>query len=359
MKRMLGLALMLVAVVAYADDRPLLTTFYPTYGYLNEAGDEWTIPFRVWVHSPHAKTQRVLSALASISAEERERKLFGERIADIVADSRSRQDVRFVFDTDPKREVFRIEGGLFGWSGPNGVIEDTIKLSRARAEQILQAQGSTGWLTLRETSPGKDGSGRVLLIPPEGQSVVSDIDDTVKITEVPAGKEIVFRNTFLREFVAAPNMATWYQSLAAQGAVFHFVSGGPWQLYGTLSTFLSQAGYPEATFHLKEAPKNLLDITTWQRLHELAQGNTKDTYEHKKSEISELLERFPHRKFTLIGDSGECDPEVFSYIRDKFRGQVDAIYIRHVLPGPPGERLAGMKVIDADRVPNGVSPLCR
>ncbi|MGH9360990.1 MAG: phosphatidate phosphatase App1 family protein [Thermoanaerobaculia bacterium] len=359
----LGFALIFAAVACSDGRRPVLTTFYPTYGYLNETGDEWTIPVRVWVHSPHVRTQgqleSVVGGLASLPAEGRERELFGERIADIVGDSRSRQSVRFVFDEDPQGETFRVatDRGESPPSDLNGVVEGKIRLSRARADEILRAQSSDGSLTQRETSPGRGGSGRVLLVPPEGRSVVSDIDDTVKITEIPAGAEIVFRNTFLREFVAAPGMVERYRSLAEAGCVFHFVSGGPWQLYGPLSRFLSDAGYPEGTFHMKGVPKNLLTVATWQGLHRLAQGNA--TFEQKVSQISELLERFPRRRFILIGDSGEQDPEVFRAIRDRFGGQVEAIYIRHVLPGAPGARLAGMKVIPADPVRAGISALGR
>ncbi|HET9768901.1 MAG TPA: phosphatase domain-containing protein [Thermoanaerobaculia bacterium] len=353
MTSLLGFAPLLLAFGWPADRRPLVTTFYPTYGYLDEAGDEWTIPLRVWVHSPHAKTQALVESAAGrlgITMAGRERELFGSRIADIVADSRSLRDVRFVFDGDPERQVFALPR-----TDLNGVVESSIKLSRARAEAILRAQRSNGWLTLRETSPGTKGSGRVVLIPREGRSVVSDIDDTIKVTEIPAGAEIVVRNTFLREFVAAPGMADRYRELTKAGYVFHFVSGGPWQLHGPLSTFLTGAGYPEGTFHMKEVTKNLLAVSTWEGFYALAQGDA--TPKQKVAQISELLSRFPQRRFTLIGDSGEQDPEVFREIRGRFGKQVEAIYIRHVLPGAPGERLAGMQVIAAEPVLAGVSRL--
>jgi hypothetical protein len=360
MKSLLGFASLLLAFGWPVDRRPLVTTFYPTYGYLDEAGEEWTIPLRVWVHSPHAKTQALLESAAGrlgITMSGRERELFGARIADIAADSRSGQDVRFAFDGDPDRQVFRIatDGGAFPRTDLNGVVEGRIKLSRARAEAILRAQRSTGWLTLRETSPGRDGTGRVVLIPRQGRSVVSDIDDTIKVTEIPAGAEIVVRNTFLREFVAAPGMADRYRTLTEAGYAFHFVSGGPWQLYGPLSTFLTGAGYPEGTFHMKGLHKNLLAVTTWEGFHALAQGDA--TPKQKLAQISELLSRFPQRRFTLIGDSGEQDPEVFRAIRNQFGDQVEAIYIRHVLPGAPGARLAGMEIIAAEPVLAGVSRL--
>lgn len=51
-----------------------------------------------------------------------------------------------------------------------------------------------------------------LLIQPEGVLVISDIDDTVKVTEVFMGKDMVVRNTFLEEFRAVSGMVSLYQS---------------------------------------------------------------------------------------------------------------------------------------------------
>ena len=348
MNRILALALMLLPVLCACDRRALRVSFYPTYGYLNEARNEWTIPVRAWVRSPHEKTHGTLTAAAWISSEERKHKLFGGRIADIATKSEEDQDVRFTFDKDPREEVFRIaaDDGKWPLSNEHGVVEGTFKLPQARAAELLRAQGSTGWLTLHEISPGRDSSGRVLLIPPEGQSVVSDIDDTVKVTDILAGKETVLRNTFLREFVAAPGMAAWYRSLADQDHVFHFVSAGPWQLHGPVSTFLSEAGYPEAIFHMRAVYKDLTELSTWESLHALTPPDA--TKDFKVGEISKLMRRFPRRTFTLIGDSGEQDPEAFSTVREQFGSQVTEIYIRHVRPEAQDERLAGMKIIDPE-----------
>ena len=52
--------------------------------------------------------------------------------------------------------------------------------------------------------------------------VISDIDDTVKITEV-RDRHAMLRNTFLREFQPVPGMADFYQTLArSNGAAFHY-----------------------------------------------------------------------------------------------------------------------------------------
>jgi len=46
-----------------------------------------------------------------------------------------------------------------------------------------------------------------------------------------------------------------------------------------------------------------------------------------------LLERYPHRQFILIGDSGERDPEVYLQIAKKYPQQVGVILIREVYTG--------------------------
>jgi hypothetical protein len=356
-KKLAGLCLLLGAYGC--DRRPVETTLYPTYGYQAEAGGAWTIPVLAYVHSPREGAEGLLESIAAkFGRSGREREIFHDRIADLVADSRSGKEVRFVFDGDPRREEFRIAeaGGGFLETDLNGLVDGTITLAAARAAEIREAQGSTdGWLTVTAVSPAPSAGGRIRLIAAEGRSVVSDIDDTIKITEIPAGPEIVFKNTFLREFAAAPGMADRYRGLAGEGAVFHYVSGGPWQLYRPLAALLGEAGYPEGTFHMKSVSKNLLAAGTWEGLAKLAQGDA--TFDQKVEQISELLDRFPGRRFTLIGDSGEKDPEVFRAIRDEYGPRVERIYIRHVLPDPPGERLAGMEIIPAEPVLPGVSGL--
>jgi phosphatidate phosphatase APP1 len=54
----------------------------------------------------------------------------------------------------------------------------------------------------------------------------------------------------------------------------------------------------------------------------------------------------PRRKFILVGDSGEKDPEVYRVMQRLFPDQVLKIYIRDVL----GERLAGMELITGSDV---------
>jgi Uncharacterized conserved protein (DUF2183) len=50
----------------------------------------------------------------------------------------------------------------------------------------------------------------------------------------------------------------------------------------------------------------------------------------KLDAIDRLMRLFPKRRFVLVGDSGELDPEVYAKLVARFPGQVVAILIRDV-----------------------------
>lgn len=337
--------------IVLADEQ---VTFYPTYGYQKE--DHWVVPMRTWVHERRPRVEKLIKkVVAEIGdTESNEMELFRLRTQDFLADDKSDEVVTFIFDNDPERQKYRVQDhdGEFLKTDRNGLVEGVILLSIEKANELLRLQQSSdGWLTYRAVSRGHSGVGRVRLITPTGLSVISDIDDTVKITEIPAGSTVVIKNTFFREFVASPGMATMYQQWQSEGAVFHYVSGGPWQLYRPLSEFLfsEKEGFPEGTFHMKSVTKNFSEVRTWKDLGEFV-TNENATFDQKIRQISEILERFPERKFILVGDSGEKDPEVYSTIRRKFGQQVQEIWIRDVI-----NRFDGMKIISATAVAEGIS----
>jgi hypothetical protein len=330
-------------------------TFFSTYGYRQGSG--WNIPIRIWVHEPRRLVETVARLLADAagSASKQELLNFETRVGTIAADSESRERVVFMFDNDPEKEECFVLSGDGGKpkSDLNGIIDGFIKLSNDRAKGLLEAQlSATGWLTIRAISDEHSGIGRIRLIEPKGVSVISDIDDTLKVTEIPAGGKIVVRNTFFGDFVAAPGMVDRYKSVDADS--FHYVSGAPWQLYQSLWEFIDKEGFPEGSFHMKNVPTNLLSVSTWKDLMKLMGDATVD---QKLSQISEIISRFPERRFILVGDSGEHDPEIYHQLRDKYGAQVQEIWIRDVVNArhTDPERLSGMKVIGAKTIIEGVS----
>jgi hypothetical protein len=333
-------------------------TFFPTYGF--RAGSNWEIPIRAWVHSNHGFVERFLAGVVADfhKLTDEERHNFEDRMADLVSDDIKSKQVSIVFDRDPEKHRFAI---LDETRGPaqtdlNGAIDGTILIPTAFGDQLL-APSINGWLTFH-TEQDPPGSGSVQLLEPTGESVISDIDDTIKVTGIPAGVEVVVRNTFFRNFGAVAGMAQRYHELPAQS--FHYVSGAPWPLYRTEAAFLlGSAGFPPGSFHLKPLDRNILSRATWESLEELAKDrfDTKlATFKHKVLQITRLLTNFPGRKFTLFGDSGEKDPEVYQLMRSEFPQSIAAIYIRDVKNDEVNhpDRLARMKIIQAPAILPGV-----
>lgn len=330
---------------------------YPTYGY-RKPGDEstWAIPVRVWVSK--ARRLPVPDEVVGIFAADMGH-LSGEdigrlraRLSHFVADDDSRESVSVTFDGDPEGRTY----ALPGVTDANGLIQHELEISDAKARDILAAQGSAGgWLTFKASAEGFEGEGRARLVEPEGLSVISDIDDTIKVTEVPAGKPIVLRNTFLRGWVETAGMPERYGAFG-DGVMFHYVSGSPWQLYKLLGEFV-RAKYPEGAFHMKDVRKNLLTHESWHDFkHFVADENA--TYVQKVGQITRILLNLPRRDFILIGDSGERDPDVFNEIRKTFPRQVREIFIRDVVgerDDPRSKRLDGMTVIEAPTIVRGVT----
>lgn len=185
----------------------------------------------------------------------------------------------------------------------------------------------------------------LLLIPPEGLSIISDIDDTVKLSDVLNKRELL-RNTFLREFVPVDGMASLYRHWEEQhDAVFHYVSASPWQLQPELESFLRSTGFPPATFHLKSVRVNALPGSGDSLLNLLEKGasfkprhievrlgsRTHSTPVHapmsvlahtravfmavvRRGVMQQLMQNFPRRSFWLVGDSGEQDPEAYGRV---------------------------------------------
>jgi phosphatidate phosphatase APP1 len=59
-----------------------------------------------------------------------------------------------------------------------------------------------------------------------------------------------------------------------------------------------------------------------------------DPYEYKLAEITAILRTFPERRFALIGDSGEKDPETYGELARRFPEQIVKIAIRDVTDEP-------------------------
>ncbi|KAK0553736.1 hypothetical protein OC846_002394 [Tilletia horrida] len=154
--------------------------------------------------------------------------------------------------------------------------------------------------------------------------VISDVDDTVKRSDVTQGVRKIFHSVFVKPFeeVQIPGVADWYRTLRREAQTrFHFVSNTPLELHGLVCGFLETAKFPRAHLHLKHYPtgtRNLL--SSW----------LEPAGERKKGAVVAILDEFPSSKFILIGDSGELDMELYTAIAAERREQIIGVFIRNV-----------------------------
>jgi hypothetical protein len=339
---------------------PKEVVFYPTYGV--KQGADWRIDLRAKVQEPRDVGRVIETLFRRIPAnDDRELGILKARLADFVADDESGEEIRLAFDDDSTRTTYRIAAadGRFPASNGDGVVDGTLALPDTVAQRLLAEQRSSdGWLTYHAVSKDHEGIGRVRLIGPTGVSVISDIDDTIKVTKIPAGARVVAQNTFYRAFESTTELAVIYRDLA--GAPVHYVSGGPWQMYRPLAAFLTDGHHPEGSFHMKRLSGGLRSPVT--SLEDLARfAMPAGTVEHKTSEIIRIMRRFPGRRFVLIGDSGEQDPEVYRDIKTRFGAQVERIVIRDLTNARQlcPARLTGMTIVESPTIADCVPRIQR
>ena len=202
-------------------------------------------------------------------------------------------------------------------SEANGHFATTIEVSATMVEDYIG--GSVPFELVLRPNDNRKFEAQSLLIGEQGVSVISDIDDTVKLSYVTDHKKL-FESSFFKDFVPVDGMADLYRKWYASGARFHYVSSSPWQLYEPLFEFMRDHGFPEATLSLKKV--RFKDETFFN----LFKSATKT----KPSAIRAILRIYPHRQFVLLGDSGEKDAEVYAEVARQHPQQISKIYIRNI-----------------------------
>lgn len=171
----------------------------------------------------------------------------------------------------------------------------------------------------------------------EGLGVISDIDDTVLLSGVRDKAALIKRVLMstpddLQTFAGA---AALYQRLVATGAPLVFVSGSPWNLEPRLRAFFELRGFPVAPMFLK-------DLGIGPEADPLL-----DHHAYKTRCIEEVMTTLPARRFLLIGDSGEHDPEIYGHMARKRPERVAGVFIHRVTGEPPeSPRFDGAFVFD-------------
>ncbi len=309
------------------DDEKVV--LFPTYGHFDPSSSTWIVNIHGWVFEPEEDS---MVRGASLRAFRRYLGLADSTAMSGIFEERARA---FLVDNERGERVsIRLAGDVHTCrpTGPNGHFGGTVHIPAGNVGQSLGGR-QAGWLPCEVVLPSDDPrhiAGAVQLIGKAGLSVISDIDDTIKVTNV-ADRQALLANTFLRDFEAVPGMAALYGAWAAKGVRFHYVSASPWQLYQPLSAWMKAERFPAGSFHLKHF--RIKDHTALDLIASPEQ--------QKLDTIESIVTTFPGRQFILVGDSGEKDPEIYGTIARKFPQQVIRILIRNVTSeDPAGERFA-------------------
>ncbi|RKZ82058.1 MAG: hypothetical protein DRR19_21275 [Candidatus Parabeggiatoa sp. nov. 1] len=288
--------------------------FLPTVGY-PESEETWTLHIHGWIYEPQWEGTALARRLFELEDEPDDESLLRKRAG------------AFFVDNERGKPIAILLGGkrfiLNNKSAPNGHFSDVLRLPAAEVEALRQQESTDKFIPFQAVTRADDSrrfAGKIQLVDKQGISVISDIDDTIKISEV-RDKQALLANTFTRPFQPVPNMANFYKALTQQSNVtFHYVSASPWQLYQPLTEFLTENRFPAGSFHL--------------RLFRLKDSSFFDFFkssrDHKMQAIQSLIDCCVERRFILVGDSGERDPEIYADIARQYPQQVIRIFIRDV-----------------------------
>lgn len=285
---------------------------FPTNARYDQQRQQWVVPVHGWVFE--AETD-------SIWRTELIRSL--EQFVDIQADTS--EDMRFkartrMFLVDNERDkniVLAISGQQYNapTSDANGHFQFDVYLT-------AKADSCNNWLLIKVITRADDTrnfNGKTQCLDAHGISVISDIDDTIKDSNVLDKKQLM-KNTFTKQFRAVNGMARLYRAWQQQGYRFHYVSASPWQLYPFLEQFLQDNQFPAGSMHLKLV-----------RLKDSSFFNLFDSPEEGKlPTITKLFKDYPKRQFILVGDSGEKDPEIYAQITRQYPDKIIKIFIHDI-----------------------------
>ena len=141
-------------------------------------------------------------------------------------------------------------------------------------------------------------------------------------------KREMLANTFLRPFEVIEGMSDLYQDWKQQGCEFHYVSSSPWQLYRPLADLCAATQFPAGSMHLRYFR---VRDQMFKRFR-LVRRNS------KVGIIAGILKNLPDRRFILVGDSGEKDPEIYRFLACRFPDRIAAILIRNLHSHPMSEK---------------------
>lgn len=209
----------------------------------------------------------------------------------------------------------------------------------------IPAELPAGWATVTLHVTGAESVKQDVLIVDDAtrEAVICDVDDTVWVTALPRPLTAAWNSFLIDEHARRPvaGMSVMLNRLAEQhdGTPVFYVSTGPWNVAQTLTRFMTRNLFPLGPMLL----------TSW--------GPTEDRWfrsgmAHKVNALARLAEDFPQLEWTLIGDDGQHDPEIYTHFAHHHPGRVRGIAIRQL--SATEALLAGGRAEETQRATDGV-----
>lgn len=209
----------------------------------------------------------------------------------------------------PNGQVQRFD---LGPTDRNGVLSQTISFQQP---EIADGTVTTSQLT----ASNGDVVMKTRFTSPEGWLLISDVDDSIKIT-LTSDTVGILRSTFVSDPEPIAGMPEFYQHIEQElKPACVYLSASPYNLYGFLRTFI-HSFYPPGTLMLRE--------TSWKDLGEFAKSYNTGTQTYKMRQVDKVHTWLPARKVICVGDSTQKDPEVYAEMYRKHEGWIQAIFIR-------------------------------
>jgi phosphatidate phosphatase APP1 len=208
---------------------------------------------------------------------------------------------------------------------------DTI-LSTVNADRggVIDARISTnlapGWHSLTLTSAHGDSAQAPVYIVDNSVrfGIISDVDDTVLNTVMPRPFVAAWNSFVVDQHarLATPGMPVLLDHLASHypGSPVMYLSTGAWNVAPALSRFFARHLYPMGPMLL----------TDWGPTHDRWFRSGSD---HKRQELSRLIQEFPDIKWVLFGDDGQHDEKIYHEFSSRHSDHIAAVAIRQLSVG--------------------------
>jgi hypothetical protein len=167
------------------------------------------------------------------------------------------------------------------------------------------------------------GNATSYLVSDQGMTVVSDIDDILRVTKIYEPKQGLL-NTFARPFTPWMNMPDIYANWSASlpNMHFHYLTTTPEQITANYMQFIYD-NYPGGSFDTR--PLNFSDVSA--------------TLSIRKFLLDKIFQTFPNRKFILIADTSNSDVmRDYPEMATQYPGQVQCIFLRNTSSTDPGDK---------------------